>query len=375
MTKQAAIKAPTYPLIDLDVSADDLRHALTMVRPCGARQPVPILTYARIGDGRLSATDLDTEASFDLDMTGSGTVMLPIRRLLKAVKCAEKGERVTIRRIDPTDYRVVVRVGDLVFGLATLPVEDYPAMRGFKAETAFFAFPENVLGWLIGGVRHAISTEETRYCLNGVCLQQTDGRVVAVATDGRVLAARHLRTEQPAPFPDGGIIVPHEVVAMLGALAKGGEEVGLEFAECRADWRGKGWTLKTRLIDGRFPNWRRVVAPRCEEKATVEIDRARITKALKAMGVVGTAALALKLAEGCRVDAQSRYVDDTMAIEGIGRVSGEFTEIGINPKYLRHMLAVSGTGALTLRFHGSNDPMYFDGADFHDIHVVMPMRV
>ncbi|MEQ9122973.1 MAG: DNA polymerase III subunit beta, partial [Alphaproteobacteria bacterium] len=210
-------------MIDRTALLRTLSHAQSVVE---RRNTIPILNNVKldVADGRLSvaATDMEiglAETTAADPMSEPGAATAPAHTLHDIVRKLPEGAQVEIS-VDPDSERMIVRAGRSTFQLAVLPTEDFPSLADGEMPIGF-SMSARDLRTLIDRTRFAISTEETRYYLNGIYLHAADHDGVqvlrAVATDGHRLA----RAE--APLPDGaegmpGVIVPRKAVGELRKL-------------------------------------------------------------------------------------------------------------------------------------------------------------
>lgn len=237
------------------------------------RNTIPILanTLIQVQGGKLgfTATDMEIAVVEELaaDTTRDGATTAPAATLYEIVRKLPEGAQVELDH-PGGDAPMALRAGRYATSLVTLPVDDFPSMTAGQLPHGF-RLPADALQKLIDRTRFAISTEETRYYLNGIYLHAADGaegRVLrAVATDGHRLA----RVEEP--LPEGaesmpGVIVPRKTVAELRKLLdeeKGEVDIGL--SDTRIQFRAGAIALTSKLIDGTFPEYERVI-PRDNDK-------------------------------------------------------------------------------------------------------------
>jgi DNA polymerase III subunit beta len=173
-------------------------------------------------------------------------------------------------KIESHDDGVIVRAGRSRFSIAGLPLDTLPQSGELSDAAASFALDVDDLHRMLEVCQHAISTEETRYYLNGVFLHTTGKALRGVATDGHRLAWLDL----PLPEADGigGVIIPGKVVTILIKLLKRKppiEVVSLRVSDRLIEVSFPGLTLTAKLIDGTFPDYVRIVPPASESTATV----------------------------------------------------------------------------------------------------------
>jgi DNA polymerase-3 subunit beta len=237
------------------------------------RNTIPILANVliQVRDGRLSFTATDMEIAIVEEVAAStsrnGSTTAPAATLYDIVRKLPESAEIELETTGG-DGQLALRAGRFATSLVTLPVEDFPSMTAGQLPHHFH-LPALVLRGLIDRTRFAISTEETRYYLNGIYLHATvteGSRMLrAAATDGHRLA----RVEEP--LPEGaetmpGVIVPRKTVAELRKLLdeeSGSIEVGL--SDTRIQFRVGPIILTSKLIDGTFPDYERVI-PRDNDK-------------------------------------------------------------------------------------------------------------
>ncbi|PZO64630.1 MAG: DNA polymerase III subunit beta, partial [Paracoccus denitrificans] len=289
------------------------------------------------------------------------------------------GALVTIAS-DDANGRLTVQAGRSNFNLATLPKEDFPVMASSEY-TANFAAPATVLRRLFDKSRFAISTEETRYYLNGVYMHVADGEggkvLRCVATDGHRLA------RIDAPLPAGaadmpGVIVPRKTVAELKKLLDDDEaEIAVSVSETKIRFATPNITLTSKVIDGTFPDYTRVIPTGNTRR--LEVDAADFARAVDRVATVSSErSRAVKLAlETDKVVLSVNAPDAGAADEELIVAYGdEPLDIGFNAKYLQEIAAQIDRENAVFLFNGSGDAALIrEGGDESAVYVVMPMRV
>ena len=349
------------------------------------RNTIPILANVLIeaseGSVNLRATDLDIEvldrAPAMVEQAGATTVSavllhdiirkLPDGALIELVDDARTG-------------RLQVSAGRSNFSLATLPKEDFPVMASSEY-SANFAAPAKVLRRLFDKAKFAISTEETRYYLNGVYMHVAageGGRVLrCVATDGHRLA------RIDAPLPAGaenmhGVIVPRKTVGELRKLLEDDDmEIAVSVSETKVRFATPDMTLTSKVIDGTFPDYSRVIPTQNTKR--LEVDASEFSKAVDRVATVSSErSRAVKLAlEDDRLVLSVNAPDSGAAEEElIVAYSDERLEIGFNAKYLLEIASQVDRENAVFMFNTSGDPTLMrEGNDTSAVYVVMPMRV
>ncbi len=351
------------------------------------RNTIPILANVLIAvrEGRLSFTATDMEIAIVEEVAAStqrnGATTAPAATLYDIVRKLPEGAEVELDH-PGGDAQLALRAGRFSTSLMALPVDDFPSMTAGQLPHRFH-LPALTLRGLIDRTRFAISTEETRYYLNGIFLHAValDGQRVlrAVATDGHRLA----RVEEP--LPEGaesmpGVIIPRKTVGELRKLLdeeSGSVEVGL--SDTRIQFKVGTITLTSKLIDGTFPEYDRVI-PRDNDKVL------RVGKADFAAAVARVAAISSERSRPVKMALEKNLLtlsaaspDQGTAVEELDgdRVKYESTplEIGFQARYLNDITDQIADN-VEFRFADGQAPTIVqDSGDDSALYVLMPMRV
>ena len=349
------------------------------------RNTIPILANVLIeaegGEISFRATDLDIEVVYKVvgmvERAGATTVgahtLHEIVRKLPDGAMVELTDNVTSNRLD-------VVAGRSSFSLATLPREDFPIMANSEYACNFSAKSE-ILRRLFDKSKFAISTEETRYYLNGVYMHSSDGTngkvLRCVATDGHRLA--RIDTE----LPDGaetlpGVIVPRKTVGELRKLLDEDEiKIAVSVSETKIKFATPEMILTSKVIDGSFPDYTRVI-PQGNTRR-LEVDAAEFAQAVDRVSTVSSErSRAVKLTlEDDRLVLSVNAPDSGAAEEElVVAYADERLEIGFNAKYLLEIAGQVDRENAVFMFNSSGDPTLMrEGNDESAVYVVMPMRV
>lgn len=349
------------------------------------RNNIPILANVLIeaeGDtASFRATDLDVEVLDRVPalVQQAGATTVPAVLLHEIVRKLPDGALVQIAD-DPVAGRLSVTAGRASFTLATLPREDFPVMASAEYATNFAA-TAGVLRRLFDKSKFAVSNEETRYYLNGVYMhvaQGEDGPALrCVATDGHRLA------RIDAPLPAGaedmpGVIVPKKTVAELRKLLDDDNaQIAVSVSETKLRFATADCTLTSKVIDGTFPDYSRVI-PTANSRR-LEVDAAEFAKAVDRVATISSErSRAVKLAlEEDRLVLSVNAPDAGAAEEELAVAYGDDRlEIGFNAKYLLEIAAQVDRENAVFLFGSPGDPTLMrEGNDLSAVYVVMPMRV
>ncbi|MFC3085967.1 DNA polymerase III subunit beta [Tabrizicola soli] len=349
------------------------------------RNTIPILANVLIeAEGNqvsFRATDLDIEvvdrAPAMVERAGATTVSAVM--LHEIVRKLPDGALVSLSE-DAAAGRLTITAGRSTFSLATLPKEDFPVMATSEYSSNFSAkAPE--LRRLFDKAKFAISTEETRYYLNGVYMhvaQGEGGKVLrCVATDGHRLA------RIDAPLPEGadgmpGVIVPRKTVGELRKLLDDDEAtIAVSVSETKVRFATPVITLTSKVIDGTFPDYTRVIPTGNTRR--LEVDASEFAKAVDRVATVSSErSRAVKLSlEEDRLVLSVNSPDSGAAEEELAvAYADERLEIGFNAKYLLEIASQVDRENAVFLFNSAADPTLMrEGNDTSAVYVVMPMRV
>ena len=349
------------------------------------RTTIPILSNvllrAQEGSLTLRATDLDleiTEAQ-PADVERPGATTLPAHTLYDIVRKLHDGAQVSLEMTGDTS-QLTLRSGKSRFNLQCLPEADFPSLDAGEPSHRFTVAAGD-LKKLIEKTQFAISTEETRYYLNGIFLHTMDveGRTVlrAVATDGHRLA----RVEVPAP--DGstgmpGVILPRKAVAEVQKLIETADaEVSVALSATKARFTFGNVVLTTKLIDGTFPDYARVI-PTGNDKL-LKVDRGPFANAVDRVSTISSErgrAVKLSLTDG-RLTLSVTNPDSGSATEELDvEYDSPSLEIGFNARYLLDIAGQLDSDTAVLKLADAGSPtLVQDQEGGAALYVLMPMRV
>ena len=329
------------------------------------------------------ATDLDTEivdrAPAQVERPGATTVSAVM--LNEIARKLPDGALVAMS-LDAATARLTVQAGRTTFSLATLPREDFPVMASSEY-TSNFSAPAGALKRLFDKSQFAVSNEETRYYLNGVYMHVASGedgpRLRCVATDGHRLA------RIDGPLPEGaedmpGVIVPRKTVAeLLKLLGQAGAEepIAVSVSETKCRFATPQVTLTSKVIDGTFPDYARVIPQ--QNARRLEVDAGDFARAVDRVATVSSErsrAVKLTLDED-RLVLSVHAPDAGAAEEELAVAYGDGPlEIGFNAKYLKEIADQVDHENAVFLFNGPGDAALIrEGGDTSAVYVVMPMRV
>ncbi len=349
------------------------------------RNTIPILANVLIeAEGEavsFRATDLDIEVIdktlAQVERAGATTVSAVM--LHEIVRKLPDGALVQLTE-DGTSGRLTIEAGRSNFSLATLPKDDFPVMASSEY-AANFSAKAGVLRRLFDKTKFAISTEETRYYLNGVYMHVADadgGKVMrCVATDGHRLARVDAELPIGAEAMDG-VIVPRKTVNELNKLLTDDDaQIAVSVSETKVRFATPEITLTSKVIDGTFPDYTRVIPSGNTKK--LEVDAAEFAKAVDRVATVSSErsrAVKLSMSEDKLILSVNAPDSGAAEEELVVAYGDDPIEIGFNAKYLLEIASQVDRENAVFMFNSSSDPTLMrEGNDTSAVYVVMPMRV
>lgn len=331
------------------------------------RNTIPILSCVVIrasgNEATVEATNLDQTLTWRCPCSGEGAFVVPFTMLREIVRHLGPGEMVRIGAAP--DNRVRIDFGDGRASLMTLPIADWPDLGGLSDPVTRLTMPASSLADLVP----FISREETRYYLNGVFVEVGVETVRTVATNGHTLGFIRDAAAREDESNGGGFIVPRQAVEWL-AKHSGAGPLTVVLTAAKASFASASFTLITKLIDGKYPDWQRVV-PKPEEPVLMEIDAAGFARKLARLRAVGTPYCGVSY-DGRRIAASSSGIEgETISLAIGGRAPKPF-KLSFQSTLMSDALAFVG-GQVTIKAGGDAFPVRIEG-DGQRIGVVMPAR-
>ena len=341
------------------------------------RQTMPILSnvlvIAREGQLSVTATDLEVElvAQADVETETGGEITVSGRKLLDICRALPEGTDISI---SVSGEKLSVRGGRSKFNLATLPSAEFPVVEDIKALQSLVV-SQAVMGRLIEKTHFSMAQQDVRYYLNGMLLETGGGFLRAVATDGHRLAL--CQAEIDSKVDEQQVIVPRKGVLELQRLMSGEGDLNIELGANHVRIQLDGIRFTSKLIDGRFPEYERVIPKESSNELTA--DRGAFRGALQR-----TAILSNEKYRGIRLvirdsgvvlqahNPEQEEAEEELEVE----YNGEDIEIGFNVNYLLDALGAVESDEVTLSVQDSNSSCLIrqpgnDECTF----VVMPMRL
>ncbi len=358
-----------------------LNHVQSVVE---RRNTIPILSNVLMktedGSVTFSTTDMDLEIheSVAAEIAAPGATTVPAHTLHDIVRKLSDDSAVVLELGDDGNI-MTVQAGRSHFRLSCLPVADFPQI-GNQEFSIGFALPAAALRALIDRTKFAMSTEETRYYLNGIYLHEAEAEGVkvlrAVATDGHRLALFDM------PLPEGaagmpGVIVPRKLVGELRKLLEdAADAITIDMSESKVRFSFDHIVLTSKLIDGTFPNYEQVI-PQGNDKM-IEVNPKIFSSAIDRVSTISdgkSRAVKITLA-GSTMTLSANSPEAGSATEDLEVHGNDNMEIGFNARYLLDITSqIEGEGCSMLFADPASPTIIRDTGDASALYVLMPLRV
>lgn len=337
---------------------------------------MPILSHALIHADEngltISATDMEKQITerTEAEVSEPGSVVLPIAQVAEITKKLPAGSVVTITTDAET---VTIRAGRYHTTMNTLPVEDFPAFN--ETDTVCeFTVTASVLRSQFQRVQFAMSNEETRYYLCGVHIHTDGDKLKFVATDGHRLAVSRIVGADVQGDLSQGVILPRGVVADVSRLLDGDTEVRVAMSESRVVFYIGSAVITSKLVDGSFPDYQRVIPKNGTITAIVPSGLSGVIDRVSAVSSERSRPTKFEfsgpeLTLTCR-DPNGNVASDIVEINGTDPL-----DIGFQARYVQDVLSVMAGDSKWVMSDGSAPAVIRDAGNEDVLFVLMPMRV
>ncbi|ALU43641.1 DNA polymerase III subunit beta [Pseudoalteromonas rubra] len=344
------------------------------------KHTLPILSnvLVEVKNGVLSMTGTDLEIELVANVTleeqvSDASITLPAKKLLDICKSLPDG---SLLQLSSQEHQLLLTSGQSRFSLTTLAAEDFPNLEQWDGEVEF-KITRQELRQLLEATHFSMANQDVRYYLNGMSFEVDNSEIKTVATDGHRLAiAQHqlgasLNTQRQLIIPRKGV---QEIMRLLPA---DDEPLTIQFGSNHIRILDPEFTLTSKLVDGRFPDYRRVL-PRGGDKL-VNANREWLRSAFQRVSILSNEkfrGVRLNLSNGMlKISAnnpEQEQAEETVEVE----YQGDDLEIGFNVSYLLDVLNTLKTEDVQFTLADTNSSALIEGAsDDTAMYVVMPMRL
>lgn len=351
------------------------------------RNTIPILSNIKLDAEKdsvqLTVTDMDIAASESIEASvdTGGALTIPAHTFYDIIRKLPEGSQVELHSNEASSQLIVLS-GSARFALSYLPAKDFPVMPEGDL-THSFSLSANQFAALVEKARFAMSIEETRYYLNGIYLhvakdEKNNAVLRAVATDGHRLARIQIAVPEGAEGMPG-VIVPRKTVGEIKKLVEDEEngDIAVALSENKIRFQIGGRVLLSKLIDGTFPDYDRVI-PKNNDKI-MEVNARLFSAAVDRVSTISlekTKGIKLALTKGrLSLSAQSPESGTASEEMEVSYDAGSL-EIGFNSRYMLEMMTQIAGESVQFLFSDPAAPVLArDPADINALYVIMPMRV
>ena len=348
-------------------------------RAVSSRNTLPILANVLLETEddrlRLTATDLDTaiRCVIPAAVGENGATAVPAHLLADVVSKLPDAP-VTL---ESQDGKVAVRCGKSDYTILSLPAEDYPVVPEVT-DGIDITIPQGTLKDMLHMTTFAASKEETRSLLMGVLFEARGSNLTLVATDTHRLAWKQAAIGQELSTPVSAVIPAKPLIELERVLKNSSDDtVHIRFGASQAQFRTADVTLVSRLLDGQFPNYDKVIPKNAERK--IHFDRAQLLDAVRRVYIVakGSAEKAILTTKGNLVEMTAESSDVGKAFEEVPvSMDGEDITIAFNARYLVEVLGIMDGEQVSLELSGSLNPGILRPSGSEGfLYDVMPMQV
>ena len=349
------------------------------------RNTIPILSNVKFdadqGQLKLNATDLDIDIveTVPANVLVSGATTAPAHTLYDIVRKLPEGSEVELSS-EGEESQLTLSAGRSKFRLSCLPTGDFPVITAGELPNTFELSGNNLRG-LIDRTRFAISTEETRYYLNGIYLhveEDNKARILrAVATDGHRLASVDVSMPEGAEGMPGIIIPRKAIVEIRKLIEEVNDNIEVSISDTKIKYAFNGTTFTSKLIDGTFPDYHKVIPEGNDKVLEVGTDLfADAVDRVSAISAEKSRAVKLNISKGNLALSANSAENDTANEELQVDYQESDIEIGFNSRYLLDISQQIKGETMRLTLADSASPtLVQDIDDKGAIYVLMPMRV
>lgn len=367
--------------MQFEVAKQTLLKAISSVNGAVEKKnTIPVLQNVKIEvkDDKvvLFATDMDilVTTSFESDMKNGGSTTVPAQMFFDIIRKIPEGSKIMISQEGVSALQI--KAGKSKYTLPCIDASEFPNLSEGELGEEIEVDAEK-LTKMIDKTRFAISSDETRYYLNGLYLQavQKDAgfELCTVATDGHRLALSFLATDLKEPF---GVILPKKSVAEIRRIIDGSKIIKIAVSRVKIKVTTENATIVSKLIDGEFPDYNKVLPKNNTQIAVINkkdffdcVDRVSTVATDKHRSIKLTV-------ENGKMMLQVSTNDGSFAYEELDvNYSGEKIETGFNSKYLLDVIGQIDKEELLMRFKDSGSPAVVEAKDMNSVFVIMPVRI
>lgn len=366
--------------MNIQINREVLLKPLTAVSSIvEKRHTLPILSNllleAKQNKIYLTATDLEMQISLSIDNAAGGefSTTISAKKLLDICRSLPDSSDINLAT---TDSRVTLKAGKSRFNLQTLPAADYPVMSKAQGEATVVTLPQRELKGLLKQVEFAMAQQDIRYYLNGLLFEVSGDRLNIVGTDGHRLSFTSTQLKQS--YEKQEVILPRKtIIELIKLLDDSEEDVVIEIAGTQANFSFSQFKLISKVIDGKFPDYNRVIP--VGHQNTFTTDRLGILLAMQRASILSNEkyrGIRMVLSNNnlklISTNSDQEEAEEELEIQYVGNS----LDIGFNVTYLIDVLNNANSEQATFSFADANSSCLITIPNNKDYkYVVMPMRI
>ncbi len=342
------------------------------------KQTMPVLSNILIekenGKVKFTATDLEIQITTAIETEDNSSAAITVggKKLQDILRILPDQSKISI---EVKENKAQIKSNKSRFNLQTLPAQDFPKLSNQLQNGNKITLSQNALKSLLGSIQYAMAQQDVRYYLNGVLLGVEGNKLKAVATDGHRLAYNAIVIE--ADLAKQEIIIPRKAVMELAKLlADDDSAIELEFSDQQLKASFSGIQLVTKLIEGKFPDYQRVIP---DYSNHLSMNRTLVQQALQRAAILSNEkfrGVRFVLTEKNLSVISSNSEQEEAQVEIETDYHGEAIDIGFNVNYLLDGLSSIGSEQAIFSFGSPNSSILLTSPDNQEFrYVVMPMRI
>ena len=345
------------------------------------RQTIPILANLRIiakdGAVEITATDLEIQVRTTTEVTGvieEGEITVSARKMSELCRSLPDNEAL---EFDLSNGKLAVSSKNFHADFATISALDFPELE-IREETNSLSISSSVLQRLLDKTAFCMASQDVRYYLNGLLIEYKEGEVNAVATDGHRLALATSPLNEISSIEGVRQIIPRKAVLELSKILKQeNEDIKVTFGDSSLSVQGQNLDFSTKLIDGKFPDYQKVLPS--GEPNSLEVPKENLQSALSRASVLSNEkyrgvrfALDKNTLKLTANNPEKESAEELLEV----KYSGSPMEIGFNIGYILDVLGTIETDSIELNFYGEESSCLIkEPGNEAEVYVIMPMRL
>ncbi len=365
--------------MEFNIQKSDLLEGIQIVQNAiSQKSSLPILSNVLLeAEGntlRLTATDLDLGicSTLNVDLVEGGTITIPARKFFDIIKSLPDNSDINLSM--RKNNFVTIKSGKSHFKIIGLPKEEFPQLPLFKDKDSI-TIEQSVLREMLNLTDFAVSKDDTRYVLNGILLSVKGDNLNIVATDGRRLAANNRQLTKKT-LVDREVVIPSKTVQEVKRMLQDEGDVQIKFSDNQILFSFANSFVISRLIEGEYPNYKKVIPERSQKEVIVSRDEfLSATKRASIFTDQDSMAIRLNIRKRkMTISKNTPYLGESREEINIDYTGDNDFDIGFNPRYLIDVLKSLTEEEITFEVNDSTKPGVIRKGEEYT-YVVLPMQL